>query len=123
MPTAPCGTCGGHGKLGYKPNQTLCYKCGGSGVVETKSASAPNTRKGCFVATAAYGSAAAPEVQFLRNFRDEVLLTSIPGTWFVRCYYVVSPSIADVIAQRPLMRSAVRKALLQPLVNYLKQIK
>ncbi len=45
----------------------------------------------CFIATATYGSAFAPQVIALRRFRDEVLLPSDIGSLFVTAYYFVSP--------------------------------
>lgn len=65
----------------------------------------------CFIATAAYGSASAPEVQLLRGFRDRVLLKSAPGRAFVAWYYRVSPRVAVRIAERPALRAVVRGAL------------
>ncbi|HEX5135350.1 MAG TPA: CFI-box-CTERM domain-containing protein [Planctomycetota bacterium] len=65
----------------------------------------------CFIATAAYGDAAAPEVEALRRFRDRHLLTNRPGTAFVRLYYRVSPPLARLIEGRPRLRAAVRRTL------------
>jgi hypothetical protein len=65
----------------------------------------------CFIATAAYGDAQAPEVEALRRFRDRKLLTNAPGTAFVRLYYRVSPPIARLIAKKPRLRTVVRKTL------------
>jgi hypothetical protein len=70
---------------------------------------------GCFIATAAYGSYLHPKVALLREFRDKYLLTNRPGRLFVSFYYVVSPSIADVIARHEWMRGVVR-VLLTPVV-------
>jgi hypothetical protein len=69
----------------------------------------------CFIATAAYGSPSAPEVQVLRGFRDRVLLKSAPGRAFVAWYYRVSPGVAQFIGERAALRAAVRWAL-APLV-------
>jgi YVTN family beta-propeller protein len=69
----------------------------------------------CFIATAAYGSAMAPEVQGLRRFRDRYLLTNAPGRAFVRFYARHSPLIADAIRQSEPARAATR-TLLWPVV-------
>lgn len=65
----------------------------------------------CFVATAAYGSAFAPEVDALRTFRDEVLAASRGGRLAVRIYYRVSPPIAAYVARSAPARRIVRAAL------------
>ena len=65
----------------------------------------------CFIATAAYGDVDAPEVEQLRRFRDERLVTNPVGNAFVRLYYSVSPPFARLIARRPRLRMAVRRAL------------
>ena len=70
----------------------------------------PATR--CFIATAAWGSPYAAEVAELRRFRDERLMTNVMGRSFVAAYVEVSPPIADAIAERPLLRAAVRATLI-----------
>jgi hypothetical protein len=67
--------------------------------------------RACFIATAAYGSIDAPEVEQLRRFRDRHLLTNPVGSAFVKVYYRLSPPIARLIARKPRLRSAVRKTL------------
>ena len=67
--------------------------------------------RACFIATAAYGSPDAPEVEQLRRFRDDRLLTSRFGVAFVRVYYRISPPIARLIARKPRLRVAIRKTL------------
>jgi len=75
----------------------------------------PNTGGGCFIATAAYGSYAAPEVQVLRNFRDRYLATTGTGRLIVAWYYRNSPAAADLLNAHPAFRPAVR-AMLLPIV-------
>jgi uncharacterized repeat protein (TIGR01451 family) len=66
---------------------------------------------GCFIATAAYGSPLATEVQILREFRDQYLLNHPPGRLLVSIYYWLSPSMAQMIAPYPSLRTAVRVSL------------
>jgi hypothetical protein len=62
----------------------------------------------CFIATAAFGTPLAPEIDRLRMFRDSHLLTNSLGTAFTDVYYHVSPPVADFIAKRPSLRAGVR---------------
>ncbi len=69
----------------------------------------------CFIATAAYGTPLAAEVDALRGFRDACLLESHFGTALVDFYYRFSPPIAKHVAQSPALAAAVRGCL-TPLV-------
>ncbi len=73
----------------------------------------------CFIATAAYGSILAPEVELLRNFRDKHLLTNSIGRAFVDFYYANSPPIANFIAGHEWAR-AITQWLLTPVVYWIK---
>lgn len=75
------------------------------------------TADACFIATASYGTLLHPCVGLLREFRDDVLLHHGFGRWLVERYYLVSPPVADVIADHPVLRAAVRCALL-PFVGF-----
>ena len=66
----------------------------------------------CFIATAAYGTPMAEEIQILREFRDEYLLTNPMGQAFVDFYYKVSPPIAEFITEHPSLKPIVRAALM-----------
>jgi hypothetical protein len=67
---------------------------------------------GCFIATAAYGTPMAEEIQILREFRDEYLLPNPVGKALVDFYYRVSPSIAEFISEHPCLKPIVRTGLL-----------
>jgi hypothetical protein len=54
----------------------------------------------------------AEEIQVLRRFRDECLLTNSLGTALVDLYYKVSPPIAEFITEHPSLKPIVRGALL-----------
>jgi hypothetical protein len=73
----------------------------------------------CFIATAAYGTETAAELDILRDFRDQVLLKNALGSRFVEAYYKVSPPVADFIAKSDFLRAVVREVLLDPMVNIL----
>jgi hypothetical protein len=75
----------------------------------------------CFIATAAYGSETAKELDLLRAFRDKVLMKSEPGKLFVDTYYKLSPPFAEFIADHEDVRTLVRERLLDPIVGLLKQ--
>lgn len=65
----------------------------------------------CFIATAAYGTPMAAEIDTLRVIRDSYLLSNPLGAAFVDGYYRVSPAIADVVAQSPVLAAVVRLLL------------
>jgi hypothetical protein len=65
----------------------------------------------CFVATAAYGSPLATEIDALRRFRDRQLSATAPGRVLVQAYQEFGPRAARVIAQSDTLRSWVRAAL------------
>lgn len=74
-----------------------------------------NTQKsdgGCLIATATYGSELAPQVQQLRELRDNHLLQTESGTSFMNyfndVYYSFSPVIADYERESPLFKEAVK---------------
>ena len=70
---------------------------------------------GCLVATAAYGSELAPQVQLLREVRDGALGQTAAGASFMSAfntaYYAVSPAVADLERGHPWFREAVRAAI------------
>jgi len=70
---------------------------------------------GCLIATAAYGSEMAPQVQFLREIRDNTVLQTQSGTSFMTAfntfYYTFSPTIADYERENPVFKEAVKIGL------------
>lgn len=78
----------------------------------------------CIMATAAYGSAIAPEVQELRLFRDRILRRTDWGTQFFddfhKYYYQFSPSVARLMAADPYAKELLRAALVAPLMTALR---
>jgi uncharacterized repeat protein (TIGR02543 family) len=71
---------------------------------------------GCFIATAAYGSPTAEQLDVLREFRDAVLLESTAGSKLVALYYKLSPPVADFISGNSFLRTLVRELLVDPVV-------
>jgi internalin A len=66
----------------------------------------------CFIATAAYGTPMAKEIQILREFRDKYLLTNPLGQGLVNMYYRISPPIAGFITEHPSLKPIVRAELM-----------
>ena len=77
---------------------------------------------GCLIATAAFGSELSPQVQFLREIRDNTVLQTESGTIFMagfnQFYYSFSPAIADYERENPTFKEAV-KLTLTPLLTSL----
>ena len=77
---------------------------------------------GCLIATAAFGSELAPQVQQLRELRDNTVLQTESGTSFMtefnHFYYSFSPAIADYERENPVFKEAV-KLTLTPLLTSL----
>jgi hypothetical protein len=77
---------------------------------------------GCLIATAAYRSELAPQVQQLRELRDNQLLQTQSGTVFMGTfndiYYSFSPIIADYERESPIFKEIV-KAGLTPMLSTL----
>ena len=77
---------------------------------------------GCLIATATYGSELAPQVQQLRELRDNQLLQTESGTAFMGMfndvYYSFSPVIADYERENPLFKEAVKIAI-TPIISSL----
>ncbi len=77
---------------------------------------------GCLIATAAFGSELAPQVQQLRELRDNTILSTESGTAFMsgfnQLYYSFSPMIADLERESPIFKEVV-KITLTPMLSSL----
>jgi len=77
---------------------------------------------GCLIATTAYGSELAPQIQMLREIRDNQLLNTESGSAFMsgfnEIYYSFSPTIADYERENPLFKEAVKLAI-TPMISTL----
>lgn len=73
----------------------------------------------CFVATAAFGSFDAPEVQVLRWYRDHILSKYVAGRLFIRLYYQGGPLVAHVVRKNSRMRR-ISVSILSRMANYIR---
>ena len=77
---------------------------------------------GCLIATATYGSELVPQIQQLRELRDNQLLQTKSGSAFMstfnNIYYSFSPTIADYERENPLFKEAVKLAI-TPMISTL----
>jgi hypothetical protein len=91
-------------------------------VTSNNTAEETNQGGGCLIATAAFGSEMAPQVQFLREIRDNTVLQTELGTSFMtgfnQLYYSFSPYIADYERENPAFKETV-KLVLTPLLTSL----
>jgi hypothetical protein len=70
----------------------------------------------CFVATAAYGSFLAADVDMLRRFRDLMLKQTAFGELAVETYYTFGPALSGLIGESDLLRATARDVL-EPVVT------
>jgi hypothetical protein len=95
-------------------------------IIETKSIGMESQEVsnggGCLIATATFSSELAPQVQQLRELRDNIVLQTESGTSFMtgfnQFYYSFSPAIADYERENPVFKEAV-KLTLTPLLTSL----
>ena len=89
---------------------------------QAETESSEDKKGGCLIATAAFGSEMAPQVQFLRELRDNTILQTQSGTSFMtgfnQFYYSFSPAVADYERENPVFKEAV-KLTLTPLLTSL----
>ena len=68
-------------------------------------------KKGCYIATAVYGSYNCPEVWVLRRYRDNDLDSNIFGKMFIKIYYAISATVVKLIGKRKWFNTYWRKRL------------
>ena len=88
--------------------------------VEVPETTPPDS--GCLIATAAYGTELAPQVQLLREIRDSTLFSTTSGTAFMSgfntVYYSFAPTVADWERENPVFKGAV-KTMITPMLSTL----
>ncbi|QLH08212.1 CFI-box-CTERM domain-containing protein [Candidatus Nitrosotenuis sp. DW1] len=93
------------------PSETVTF----TEVIDDASVKTTDEDGSCIIATAAYGSELAPQVQLLREVRDNVLFSTDSGTVFMHAfnalYYSFSPTVADVERQSPIFKETVKLAI------------
>jgi len=98
--------------------------CGSGTIMKNGKCVVDNSSSGggCLIATATYGSEMAPQVQQLRELRDNQLLQTESGTTFMSTfndvYYTFSPIIADYERENPYFKEAVKLAI-TPMISTL----
>ena len=99
----------GYGR--FEPAESVAYGMTVIGSAEEE----PEDTGGCLIATAAYGSELAPQVQLLREVRDGTLLQTAAGASFMAAfnefYYSFSPAVADLERESPVFRDMARTAI------------
>jgi len=84
---------------------------------EISEITTPNNKEdgGCLIATAAYGSEMAPQIQQLRELRDNTVLSTKSGIAFMsgfnQFYYSFSPNVADLERENPVFKEMVKVGL------------
>jgi len=94
-----------HGKTTRQSVTTDVETGAGRMRIESKSGAT------CFVATAAYGDRRHPDVEFLRWYRDNVLVNSAAGRTFTGIYWEVGPHLAKMVGPFPHVRQVTRRVL------------
>jgi len=91
-------------------------------VVKTTTQESTEEGGGCLIATAAYGSEMSPQVQLLREIRDNQLMNTEAGSAFMstfnNVYYSFSPAIADMQRDSPILKEIVKVGL-TPMISSL----
>ncbi|RLG50144.1 MAG: hypothetical protein DRO00_09190 [Thermoproteota archaeon] len=102
---------------------TILIRATGGGVEKTTTFTLViEAPKKCVIATATYGSELSPEVQILREFRDDFVMKTFAGQQFMRAfnafYYSWSTSVANLISKHDSLKSLCKVAI-YPLIGTL----
>ena len=105
-----------HQVEGQAPEQKEAIEEGIKKAEEETASPQPSTPKGaCLIATAAFGSELAPQVQVLRETRDNVVMQTHSGAAFMTAfnsvYYSFAPTVADWEEQNPAFKEMVKTAI------------
>jgi len=110
------------GLLVHTANVTIQVTSSSTTVTSTSGTGTSVAAPACLIATATYGSQVAPEVQLLRNFRDNSIMETKSGSSFMLVfnawYYSFSPGVAAYLNTHWVERT-VMKGVLYPLVGIL----
>ncbi|WP_366161237.1 CFI-box-CTERM domain-containing protein [Bacillus infantis] len=103
------------GQSGSGPKKVIEGTAGSRPTISGQAGSAPNRTNNtnnssgdCFVATAAFGTPLAKEINILREYRDSVLRYSSSGRKFISFYYSKGPYLAGAIRKYPVLKKPVR---------------
>ncbi|MEX0862017.1 CFI-box-CTERM domain-containing protein, partial [Nitrosopumilus sp.] len=98
-------------------------ECGeGTDLIDGMCVIVDDSEGGCLIATATYGTEMAPQVQMLREIRDNQLMSTDSGVSFMsgfnQFYYSFSPYVADMERDNPIFKEIVKIAI-TPLLSSL----
>ncbi len=98
------------------PPETVSFNIGvGEAYAQPTTPPPTNDNGGCLIATATFGTELSPQVQQLRELRDNTILQTESGIFFMAAfngfYYSFSPSIADFERENPIFKEVVKVAL------------
>ena len=94
----------------------------GEGQTSSPTQEGNNEGGGCLIATAAFGSEMSPQIQQLREIRDDVVMQTSSGksfmTGFNQIYYSFSPAVADYERENPVFKEVVKVTLTPMLTSF-----
>jgi hypothetical protein len=97
-----------------------CYNTGPLTIINLRTADRPvSDVDACFIATAAYGSLMANDVELLRHFRDATLGKTVLGELAIETYYTFGPPVAGVVGESDMLRQSAR-GMLEPIVGWVR---